>query len=130
MKIPLREMAVYVTVGATATFVDYGSYLLLTRGFAWLPLVANPLSYLAGNAVSFGGHRFLTFRSRSEPLRQYARFLIVTAAGIGVSQATIALVLGLGISDLISKAAAVLVSGSFNYLMNRYWTFRTIGHRP
>jgi putative flippase GtrA len=124
MRLPFWELAKYVGVGAVATIVDYVSYILLTRLFGIPVLAANPLSYLLGNGVSFTGHHFITFRSREKPLPEYIRFAVVSAAGLGVSQLVIMSALWLGFPDLISKAASVLISGLFNYLSNRFWTFR------
>ena len=124
MKATIFQLIRYVSVGATSTLVDYGSYVLLTRVAAMPALAANPLAYVFGNVVSFFGHRSVTFRSRGEPMREYLRFFLVSVAGLFVSQGVIAAALGWGAPDLIAKAAAVLVSGMFNYLSNRFWTFR------
>jgi putative flippase GtrA len=114
----------YISVGATSTLADYGSYIFFTRIAAMPALEANPLSYLIGNVVSFFGHRPITFRSQGNPMPEYVRFVFVSIAGLLVSQIVIAFALYIGIADLVAKAAAVLVSGAFNYLMNRFWTFR------
>lgn len=124
LKLPMWELAKYFGVGLVATAVDYVSYIPMTRLFGLSALTANPLSYIFGNFVSFAGHHFITFRSSGRALPEYARFAAVTAGGLAVSQITVALALMAGIHDLYSKAAAVLVSGAFNYLCNRYWTFR------
>jgi len=124
------QIARYFVVGAVSTVADYGSYLFFTRGLALSAFDANPLAYLFGNAVSFFGHHFITFRSHGKPLPEYLRFIFVSIVGLGVSQAVIAATLGLGAPDLIAKAAAVFISGLFNYLCNRFWTFRPIVHRP
>jgi putative flippase GtrA len=124
MKKTFFQLVRYVAVGGAATAVDYGSYYFLTRGLSVGVLAANPLAYLAGNVVSFLGHRFITFRSEGKPLGEYVRFLLVTAIGLAVSQTVFVVLVWLGVHDLISKAAAVIVSGCFNYLANRFWTFR------
>jgi putative flippase GtrA len=123
MRIALRELLRYVTIGSVSTAVDYGFYLLLTRVVGLAALTANPLSYLFGNVVSFYGHHFITFRSRGKTFPEYVRFLGVSVSGLVLSQAVIAVALAAGLPDLLSKAAAVVVSGLFNYCMNRYWTF-------
>lgn len=118
------EMARYFTVGATASFVDYAVYYFLVYD-GLSALAANPLSYLVGNVVSFIGHHSITFRSKGSPTREYIRFCAVTFTGLLVSQAAIWVFIKFS-DDLYAKAAAILVSGLFNYLMNRYWTFRKL----
>jgi len=124
------QFIVYVIVGATSTGVDYSTYFLLTRFDGMASLTANPIAYVAGNIVSFLGHRSVTFRSHGEPLRQYLRFIIVTGAGLVVSQLVLWLFLGFGVNDLTAKAFAVIFSGASNYTANRFWTFRPTGDRP
>ena len=124
MKLPFGELARYVLVGGASTVADYGSYFFLTRYLAFPALFANPVAYLFGNVVSFFGHHFITFRSRAQPHTEYPQFLIVSVVGLGVSQGVLSAALALGAPDLVSKGAAVLISGLFNYLANRYWTFR------
>lgn len=114
----------YALVGGAATAADYGSYYLLTRSASLDSLVANPLSYLAGNVVSFVGHRTITFHSHGQVAPQYLRFIGVTIVGIIISQLVVWVSLRLGVYDLIGKAFAVALSGLFNYLVNRSWTFR------
>jgi putative flippase GtrA len=126
MKKTFFQLVRYVLVGAAATFVDFGSYLLFTRVLLLAAQVANPLSYLVGNVVSFLGQRTITFHSNGRPGPQYFRFLVVNAIGLGISQLTLLVFLHFGISDLVGKTAGVIASGSFNYLSNRFWTFRII----
>jgi putative flippase GtrA len=114
----------YVLVGGAATVADYGSYYLLTRASGMDSLTANPLSYMAGNVISFLGHRNVTFRSRGRVSSQYLRFICVTVVGIAISQLAIWSLLRLGAHDLVSKAFSVAASGFFNYTANRFWTFK------
>ncbi len=130
MKKTFLQLIRYVMVGAASTVADYGAYLFFTRITAMPALEANPLAYAIGNIVSFYGHRIVTFRSRGKPMAEYARFAVVSIAGLLVSQIVVAAALYVGISDLVGKAASIIISGMFNYLMNRYWTFRPTGHRP
>ncbi len=123
MKKTFFELVRYVSVGIGATIVDYGAYFLLTRFVFFSATIANPLSYLCGNVVSFYGQRIITFRSHGHTGKQYLRFLVVNAAGLVVSQATLVIFLHFGINDLVAKAAGIITSGTFNYLSNRFWTF-------
>ena len=127
MKKTFFELVRYVLVGAAATVVDYGAYYVLTRYFFIAAVFANQVSYVFGNIVSFLGQRAITFRSHGHPGPQYLRFLVVNAVGLIVSQLTLVILLRLGVNDLLAKAAGVITSGSFNYLSNRFWTFKSEG---
>lgn len=123
----LIQLVVYIIVGVTATAVDYSFFVVLTRVFNTAALWANPFAYIAGNIVSFLGHRKVTFRSSNRPLFEYARFVTVTVVGLSISQFVLAGLLEMGVYDLVAKVVAVLVSGTFNYTVNRFWTFRPTG---
>jgi putative flippase GtrA len=124
MKKTFFQLVRYVLVGGAATAFDYGVYFLFTRGLFLAVELANPLSYLAGSVFSFLGQRSITFRSNGNPWPQYFRFVIVNAIGLCVSQATLLIGLHFGLHDLVAKVVCVITSGSFNYLANRFWTFR------
>ena len=124
MKKTFFELVRYVLVGIMATVVDYGAYYILTRFLFFSAVFANPIAYLAGNVVSFLGQRTVTFRSHGRPGSQYLRFLVVNATGLVISQLTLVVLMRLGVDDLVAKAAGVITSGTFNYLSNRFWTFR------
>lgn len=124
MKKTFFELVRYVLVGIAATVVDYGSYYALTRYFFLTAQTANPIAYLLGHIASFAGHRTISFRSSGRPGRQYLRFLLVNFVGLAISQLTLVVLLRFGAHDLIAKAAAVATSGFFNYLANKFWTFK------
>jgi putative flippase GtrA len=123
MKKIIFQLIRYGAVGGFATLVDYGTYYLLTRSLQIIPSYANPFAYAAGNVVSYLGHHFITFRSHSRVTREYPRFALVTAAGIILSQVIILFLIKIGLHDLVAKAGSVLITGLFNYLANRVWTF-------
>ncbi len=120
------QMVRYGIVGATATAFDYAAYFFFTRALGWSVGWANPVAYCIGNVVSFLGHRSITFRSSGAVTAEYGKFIVVTVLGLGLSQLVVVGLVALSVNDLIAKAASVLVSGLFNYLLNRFWTFRKL----
>jgi len=130
MKKMILQFFIYLAVGLTSTGFDYGAYYLLTRHGDMSSLAANPVAYMAGNVISFFGHRVFTFHSRGNPIFEYIRFIIVTGFGLGVSQLVLWACLKIGFHDLLAKGFSVFLSGFCNYLANRFWTFRPTGGRP
>jgi putative flippase GtrA len=123
------QLVRYVLVGAAATVFDLGAYYIFTRFLFLAAEIANPLSYLTGNIISFLGQRTITFHSNGRPGPQYFRFLVVSAIGLGISQTTLLVGLHFGLHDLVAKVACVITSGGFNYLANRFWTFKATEYR-
>jgi putative flippase GtrA len=128
----IKKMARYVAVGAVSAVVDFGSYFLFTRFLGLSPDPGNVAAYCVGNVVSFFGHHFFTFEEKGTKhiFREYAKFVAVTLLGLGVSQAVVVSSIAIGIPDLVGKAAAVLVSGLFNFILNSVWTFRPRAKTP
>jgi len=120
----IAEIFRYGVVGVSSGIVDFLVYVGLTRAVHFPELAANLGAYLAGHVVSFFGNRAWTFRSNGHAGYEYLRFWAVNLIGLGVSSAVLWIGLRFGIHDLYVKVAAIILSGAWNFIMNRVWTFR------
>ena len=124
----------FATVGAASTLVDFG-LLLALKEIGGLPiLAANSLSYSMGILTNFSLNRRWTFaEARSSGLwPQLARFMAVSLTGLALNSGIVwALSAPAGslfsremIGTVAAKGIATLVVMGWNYLANRYWTFK------
>jgi putative flippase GtrA len=120
----------YCTVGVVNTVLDFTIYTTLTRGWTfWRShyLLANACSFVLVVTWSFFWNKYWAFRERSASHGiQYIKFVTVTLGGIIIAQS----VLFLGVHvfrlyDLIAKLVAGPLVVIWNFLMYRYWAFRT-----
>lgn len=122
--VPLR-MAFFIAVGCAAAAVHLGTVVLLVSHLAWAPLAANVAGWLVAFAVSFTGHRLLTFRTNAAPgWRALRRFFGVSLAGFAANELTYAALLHLsGLRyDLLLAIVLVLVA-VMTYLLSSRWAF-------
>ena len=124
------RIASFTAVGCAAAAVHLGVVILLVSQRGWVPLAANVAGWLVAFAVSFGGHRLLTFRSRAAPLwRAMRRFFGVSLAGFTVNELTYAALLHLsGLRYDVLLAAILVLVAVMTYLSSSRWAF--LGSSP
>ena len=91
-----------------------------------MPLPANVFGWLAALVVSFGGHRYLTFRDAGSRLAtSLRRFFVISGCGFALNQAAYAVLLSRGALAYDLALAVVLVTVAVaTYVASRLWAFR------
>jgi putative flippase GtrA len=127
------EFLRYSVVGFSSTVIDFGIFALLTDGYGWRPLSANPISFLLGVTNGFIWNRYWTFKgaAHQEPVSQYVRFVLVNLGGVLIDQAVLATALGVGpllglssqMSKWVGKVVAIPFVVAWNFSANVRWTF-------
>lgn len=123
----LRQMIKFSMVGAFNTCLDIGIYYILTRFFLFYYLLAKTLSFSVGVVSSFILNRRFTFRNR-EPAKtkQFARFWVVALGGLGLNALIVYLLVDKAHwFDLTAVIGAVFIVFFWNFLLSRFWVFRT-----
>ena len=120
----LKYFGRFSFVGATTT----GLYFILTNTILFFELaqitVASNFSYIILIVVSFFGHSNFTFKIKSIELNQLKKFIILSFAGLMISNSIIILN-----SQLFSFSAfIVILSITFiipliNFFVLKYWVF-------
>lgn len=127
----LQQFTQFVTVGASGVVVDFGLYLLLTRGFAFWHvhyLAANAVSFTVANINNFWWNRVWTFQATAGRIaRQYPRFLAASLVYLAVTQGVVWVLVGIfGWYDLAAKAVALALAVGVYFIAVR----RTVFHEP
>ncbi len=122
----LGELMRFGVVGGLATLTHF---LVASALFSWTPVgifAANLAGFLVAVAVSFFGHRNLTFRVTEAGSEAAARFFGVAVAGFLANTAVLAAATYVvGRETLWSLALAVVVAAGFVYLASKLWAFRS-----
>ena len=123
----IRQFIRYVSVGITNTLIDFGIYIVLTRGFEfWREhyLVANAIAFCVVVTWSFFWNKHWSFRNREKKHSlQYAQFVIATLGGIGIVEG--GLYFGVevySLSDIVTKVAVGPLVVLWNFFAYR-WIF-------
>lgn len=118
----------YLVVGAIATVVDIGLFVLLTDSVGVHYLVSNSISFCAGLSVNYALSVVWVFSARTLTNRK-AEFLVFAAVGLaGLGWNELLLYVGKGIVGLdhhLSKAIAVILVLFWNFGMRKVMLFRS-----
>ena len=120
----LRTGFWFGAVGASAALTH-----LLVFGVAqrWMaPEWANAMGFAVAFFVSFGGHRWLSFRDAGTGVGQsLGRFAATALLGFAANEAVFVLLLrGLGVPSWPALMAALLVAAGQTFVLSRFWAFR------
>ena len=126
----LWEFFKFAVVGVVNTGIDFGLYFVLTRctdlgDGNWI-LLANFIAFSAAATNSYFLNKFWTFKVKGGKMPvQFSKFFLVSLVGLLLNEIILySLVNGIDLHDLFAKAAAIVVVLFWNYLANKYWTFK------
>jgi putative flippase GtrA len=117
----------FLLTGASAALTHMGV-------FAWLqylqpelwPELANALGFVVAFVVSFVGHRWLSFKGTSTPMKQSLRRFGVTAlAGFACNELVFMLLTRhYGWLALLALFVALMLASAQTFVLSRFWAFQ------
>jgi putative flippase GtrA len=118
----------FAIVGVANTLVDFGVYLLLTRGTSVLAdhiYIANTLAFCSAATFSFFVNKRWTFgRKDAVTVHEAAKFYIAVTGGFALGMTTFYLLVShAGFDDRIAKLGATVVTVLWNFVLNKFWVF-------
>jgi putative flippase GtrA len=120
------EGARYLAVSALALSVDFGTYVALIRVVGVNYLVAAPIGFALGLAVSYTLSVSWVFRTRrlADPRLEFVIFAVLGIAGVAVNQLIVyAGVEWLGLSYELAKIASAGAVFCFNFASRKLLLF-------
>ena len=127
-----RELIVYVIFGALTTFVDFGSYVALTRLLSTNEDFANVLSQVIAIIFAFFTNKLFVFEDKDMRKKslviQFAKFTSLRLVTLTLNTGLFALLTRiLQINDIIIKAFVSVVVIILNYIFSKLIIFRKKG---
>ena len=121
----MRASAVWFLLVGSAAALTHLSVFAWTQQAIW-PELANALGFCVAFAVSFAGHRWLSFQDASTNLATSLRRFVLTAlAGFACNELVfIALLRGLDWPAMAALVAALMLAAAQTFILSRYWAFR------
>jgi putative flippase GtrA len=132
----VREIVRFVIVGGWNTVLGYGlfagSNYLLTGRIPHAYMVACVIANVIAITVAYVGHKFITFRTRGNYLREYLRLYVVYGAtallGLALLPAAVALI-GLFVHrasyvPYIAQAALMPINVAASFIGHKRFSFR------
>ncbi|MFI4933524.1 MAG: GtrA family protein [Caulobacterales bacterium] len=127
MKLPtvVREVNFFVVVGLMATVTHYFAALAAQRFGGLGPIWSSVAGYLSSVGVSYVGNSLLTFRRPVMHGPQFARFAVISLAGLAINLSIIFVFTRFfGWPLKLALVPVVLVVPASTFLMAKFWAFR------
>lgn len=130
----VNQFIKFCLVGAANAVLDFSVYLGLTRFFVFWQshlLAANFIAVFIASLSSFFLNKYFTFHNQSRQfVRQYTKFVIVSAVYIGLVQLVLYVCIELlSWYDLWGKVMASAVGLVWNFTAHKFWSFRPSKHQ-
>ena len=118
-----RELILYGLIGSLSAGLDFGVYTCLSRCITYL--WANVISVHCGIFCSFVLNRNYNFKVKDRTCQRVAVFYLVGLAGLGLSELLIwVLSEKMEWNHIMSKLLTVVVVALFQFVLNKFITFR------
>ena len=128
---PYGTFVKYFIVGVFVTGVDFAVFSFALYVLSLTPVISKIFAFSGAVIVSYGLNRIWTFRrTESKISKQLTRFLLVSIVGLWLSVSLIYLfIVSAGWHPLISNGTTSVIVLVWNFLANKYWTFRITKRR-
>jgi len=123
----------FAIVGATGTIVNLVVLKLALAGWSRfsattpfaIEVLASGLAFIVAVVNNFLLNRSWTFRSTGPAHIEFGKFFTVSLAGLGLNTLAFSIFRGhLGLPVLLSQLLAIGCVLPFNFLVNKFWSFR------
>jgi len=116
----------YSIVGVLGTAVDIGSLFVFVDYFGLGVILGSSLSFILAVVNNFILNKIWTFENKSKNYRKlFIKFLIVSLVGLILTLLSMQiLVFGFGIWYILAKAMTSIIVMAWNFLANKFWTFK------
>lgn len=120
-----RNLILYGIIGSFTSFLDFCVFTVLSNYVGIYYIVSNCISVLVGITTSFLLNRAYNFKVKDHTKRRFVTFLSVGLCGLVLSN----LILYIGIdllnlNDIIVKLASIVLVVGFQFILNKFVTFR------
>ncbi len=115
----------YFIVGISGLAIGMGLLIFFKEVFGLWPVTAAAISGLLGIAYNFLLNKYWSFKDKSMPHRQFARYLILVGFNYGFSIAAMYVFNHLAGWDYrLVNLATVAVMVSWNFFLYKYWVYK------
>ena len=120
-----HHLVLYGIIGSFSSGLDFLIYTLLVQIVGLQYLLANCISVLGGISTSFYLNRNYNFKVKDHTKRRFSIFLTVGLCGLVMSNLILYLCIDIiGMDKLISKLLSIVLVVFFQFLVNKYLTFK------
>jgi putative flippase GtrA len=119
----IRQFMLFSVVGAVGTAAHFGLLIALVQFMVTGPVPASIAGFAVGALVNYGLNYHVTFRSKKPHQAVAPKFVTIALAGLGLNTLVMALATS-WLHYLFSQSLATFLVLAWNFLCNRFWTFK------
>lgn len=120
----VRQFLSFCVLGAVGTLAHY-IVLVLNVELGGGPVVSSTLGFIVGAFVNYALGYYYVFRSNGFHLHTITKFFIVAFFGLGLNTLVLSsAIYGLRLHYLVGQILATGIVVIWNFIGNRWWTFR------
>jgi putative flippase GtrA len=125
------QLVRFSIVGGTGYVINLTVYALLVTATDVHYIPAAVFAFCVAVTNNFLLNRHWTFKATHGRARfQALRFLVVSLIALGFNLVVLEVLVGVaGAHEVVGQAAAVLAATPLNFIGNKLWSFRRLGHR-
>lgn len=124
-EIPVKQFAYFAGIGAFGTAAHYAVLVALVELWGSNPIAASFAGFVLGALINYFGNYYITFQSTKRHEKTITRFFCVALVGLGLNTSLMAVATTLvGLHYLLSQGVATVLVLMWNFIANRFWTFR------
>lgn len=121
----------FIGVGMVSTLTNFAISFCLVGFFRVDVKIANAIAYVAGMAVSYVGHRRVTFNSQGSVAREGWKFVVMHGFNLALSTLVLALLVDeLRFNRFVSLVVANIFVMISSFLVMQFWVFRAQIAKP
>jgi putative flippase GtrA len=112
-------------MGSVGTAAHFAILFVFVKTLSWNPLLGSTVGFIAGAAINYLLNYHITFKSNNRHAVSFPKFFFIAIAGLGLNT-TIMYVAIQSFFYLISQVIATTTVLFWNFICNRFWTFREV----
>lgn len=125
----VTQFLYFSMIGAIGTFVHYCILIICINLFSILPVFSSCLGFISGAITNYLLNYHFTFKSSKDHVEAITKFIAVALIGLIINFFIFTLFLERAKWNyLYAQAMATCIVLIWNFLGNRYWTFRRRGY--
>lgn len=123
-----RNLVLYGLIGMLSVSIDFILFGILTYFFTDYYLMANVISVNCGIVNSFLLNRHFNFKVKNKVVFRFVTFYVVGIIGLAVSSFLLYILVNIFLMEMLfAKFLTIVIVTVFQFLLNKYVTFRDNG---
>lgn len=118
-----RQFISFSVIGVVGTAAHFTVLIISVQILSMGPLLGSVAGFITGAVINYLLNYHFTFKSENKHLESFSKFFVIAAIGLGLNTSFM-YAMTEWLHYLISQAIATAIVLIWNFLCNRFWTFK------